>query len=171
MKLNRSMATLLAAAGLLGVGTAAQAVPAVVAPSGSYVIQSAPPAPIVESIPAPRDGYVWTPGYYDWRDGRYVWISGHWVADRPGYEWREARWVQRSDGSWHLIAGGWVREDYAAYDPDDNVSHDRRYYRSRRFGPMGDLDGDGVANRDDRDRDGDGVVNRFDDYPDNPNRS
>jgi hypothetical protein len=30
-----------------------------------------------------------------------------------------------------------------------------------------DRDGDGIANRYDRDRDGDGVPNRFDRYPDN----
>jgi hypothetical protein len=48
------------------------------------------------------------------------------------------------------------------------------YYREHRFarrhGPYGDLDRDGIANRDDRDRDGDGVRNRHDRFPDDPYR-
>jgi hypothetical protein len=48
------------------------------------------------------------------------------------------------------------------------------YYRGHRFarrhGPYGDLDRDGIANMDDRDRDGDGVRNRHDRFPDNPYR-
>lgn len=179
MKLNRTMATLLTAAGLMGLGTAAQAVPAVVAQSDGIVIQVAPPAPRYEVRPADREGYVWVPGHYDWRDGRYVWLSGQWMADRPGFEWREARWVQRSDGSWHLINGGWIRDRadrgdrdrYAYYDNDDDRGWNDRRWNSRRFGPDGDMDRDGVANRDDRDRDGDGVLNRFDEFPNNPNRS
>jgi hypothetical protein len=171
MKHNHLISSLLAAGALMGLGTAAQAVPAVVAPSSpSVVIQQAPPAPMYEIQPASRDGYVWSPGFYDWRDGRYVWISGQWIEDRPGYEWRESRWVQRRDGSWQLIAGGWVRDDYASYDDDDERDRDRRE-RSRRFGPYGDIDRDGVLNQDDNDRDGDGVRNRWDDYPNNPNRS
>lgn len=35
-------------------------------------------------------------------------------------------------------------------------------------GPRGDLDGDGIPNRFDRDRDGDGVSNRYDPRPDSP---
>jgi len=157
----------IAAAALLG--GAAQAAPAVVAtgPDG-VVISVAPPAPIFEAIPGDREGYVWAPGHYAWRDGRYVWRQGHWIADRPGWEWREARWVQRSDGSWRMVGGGWVRaDDDVAYDDGDR---DRRE-RSRRFGPYGDIDRDGIDNQDDRDRDGDGVANRDDDYPNNPNRS
>ena len=36
---------------------------------GIYV-DVAPPAPRYEVVPAPRAGYVWAPGYYDWRNGR-----------------------------------------------------------------------------------------------------
>jgi len=31
----------------------------------------APPPPPVERF-APRPGFVWSPGYYEWRDGRYA---------------------------------------------------------------------------------------------------
>ena len=41
---------------------------------------------------------------------------------------------------------------------------------SRRYGPYGDLDRDGIMNQDDRDRDGDGVRNRHDQFPDDPYR-
>lgn len=161
------LAAALAGGALMGLSPLAQAVPAVVATPPQLVVQAAPPAPIYESAPAPREGFIWAPGHYEWRDGRYVWLSGRWLADRPGWEWDEARWIQRSDGSWQLVGGQWVRGDRYAYDDD---MRDRRW-NSPRFGPNGDLDGDGVRNADDRDRDGDGVANRDDDFPSNPSRS
>jgi hypothetical protein len=42
---------------------------------------------------------------------------------------------------------------------------DGRYYSTPRRGPNGDLDRDGVRNRNDRDRDGDGRRNKRDDHP------
>jgi hypothetical protein len=156
------LAAALAAASLLGVTTAAQAVPAVVANTGSYypgttvypslpgatvytypsqavVVQPAPPAPVVESMPAPRAGYVWTPGHYEWRNGQYAWIGGEWLPARPGFAWRAGHWEQRYDGSWQFVAGHWMRSDDVAYDSRDGMR-----------GPYGDRDGDGVLNRDDR---------------------
>lgn len=45
--------------------------------------------------------------------------------------------------------------------------YDRRYdgRYERRWGPHGDLDRDGIRNRDDRDMDGDGIRNRRDHFP------
>lgn len=162
MKSKLFLAAAVASSALMGLGsTSALAVPAVVAPSS-------PPAPLYEPMPAPRAGYVWSAGHYAWQNGQYVWNPGHWIAARPGWEWQEARWIQRPNGDWYLAQGHWVRsDDYAYYDDE---RHDNRQ-RSRRFGAYGDLDGDGVLNMDDRDRDGDGVANRDDDWPDNPNRS
>lgn len=114
----------------------------------------APPASRYEVVPAPRAGYVWQPGYYDWRNGRHVWLRGHWVRERRGYYWHPNRWEQR-DGRWSLERGRWDRERWA----------DNRY--SRRGG---DRDRDGVPNRVDRDKDGDGVPNRYDNQPNNPRR-
>ena len=162
------LAAAFAGAGLMGLSSMAQAVPAVVATSPQHIIvQAGPPAPIFEAVPGPREGWVWAPGHYEWRDGRYVWMSGRWIQDRPGWEWQEARWIQRADGSWYLVGGQWVRSDRYSYDDD---MRDRRY-NSARFGPDGDLDGDGIRNADDRDRDGDGVANRDDDFPNNARRS
>jgi len=132
---SKILALSLAAGALLGFASA-QATPAIVAgtgygygPAPEVIVQTAPPAPIYEAVPPARPGYVWTPGYYEWRGDRYAWNSGHWVETRPGYAWQEARWVQRPDGSWHLMGGHWVRgEGYA-------------YYGGR------DRDGDGVPNR------------------------
>ena len=56
---------------------------------------------------------------------------------------------RRHDGRRH---GGWER---AGWD---------------RGGPWGDMDRDGIRNRDDWDRDGDGVRNRHDRFPQNPYR-
>lgn len=164
---NSIAAAILAASSVMGIATTAQAVPAVVA------VQPPPPAPAYERAPGAREGYVWAPAHYEWRNGQYVWVSGQWLEARPGLEYREARWVQRDDGRWYFVAGEWVRRDnrdnYAyngRYDEDERAQ--RRY--ERRFGPNGDLDRDGIANQDDRDRDGDGVRNRDDRYPNDPDR-
>jgi hypothetical protein len=157
------LAAAVAAGSLMGVATVAQAVPAVVANTGTYypgtpvyptqpnttvydypgqavVVQPAPPAPLYEQIPAPRAGYVWTPGHYEWRDGQYAWIRGEWMTERPGFAWRAGHWEQGTDGSWQFVAGNWVRTgEYAYYN--NGVA---------RGGPYGDRDGDGVINRDDR---------------------
>ena len=126
----------------------------------------APPAPRYEVVPAPRVGYVWQPGYWQWRDGRHVWARGHWVRERKGYYWHPSRWEQR-DGRWAFERGRWDRERWA----------DNRYRRGGDRDRDGipnrldrDKDGDGVPNRVDRDRDGDGVPNRVDNRPDNPTR-
>lgn len=116
-------------------------------------VDVAPPAPRYEVVPVPRHGYVWQPGYYDWRNGRHVWIRGNWVRERKGYYWHPNRWEQR-EGRWVLERGRWDRERWA----------DNRHHRG------GDRDRDGVPNRVDRDRDGDGVPNRFDNNPNNPRR-
>jgi YXWGXW repeat-containing protein len=115
-------------------------------------IDVAPPAPRHEVVPAHRRGYVWQPGYWDWRGHRHVWVKGYWVKERHGMYWHPNRWEQR-DGRWYLERGRWDRERYAG-----------------RGGPGGDRDRDGVPNRFDRDKDGDGVPNRYDAAPNNPRR-
>ena len=70
------------------------------------VINSAPPSPRFESVPAPRRGYVWAPGYWNWDGGRHVWLSGHWEPERNGYQYRAHEWV-RENGGYRLRDGGW----------------------------------------------------------------
>lgn len=74
------------------------------------VSPSAPPAPIVEVVPAmPYAGAIWIGGYWGWNQGRHVWVPGRYVAPRAGYRWEPHRWVQGPRGHWHLRGGGWVR--------------------------------------------------------------
>jgi hypothetical protein len=120
----------------------------------SVFIDSPPPAARYEVVPAPRAGYVWQPGFWEWRDGRHHWHKGYWMKERRGYYWHPSRWEQR-DGRWYFERGRWDRERYAARGG---------------MNPHGDRDRDGIPNRVDRDRDGDGVPNRVDAAPNNPRR-
>lgn len=140
------------AAALMGFGAAAQA-------QYTAIVSVAPPAPRHEVIPAPREGWVWAPGHYEWRGGEYAWVEGHWMRDRSGYEYREPRWVQRGDGSWVLVGNSWERR------------MEREARREARMQPDADFDRDGIANRHDRDIDGDGIRNGRDRSPYNPRRS
>ena len=71
-------------------------------------IDIAPPAPRVEVVPGPRAGYVWAPGYWEYRDRAHVWVPGHWVGERRGYHWVPDRWEQRGS-HWHHERGHWER--------------------------------------------------------------
>ena len=118
--------------------------PAVAAPA-NVVIRIGPPEPRVEVVPAPRRGYDWSPGYWNWSASRHRhnWVAGSWMRSRPGYYYAQPTWVDRG-GRWEQQRGAWSR---------------------------GDRDRDGIPNSRDRDRDGDGVPNRRDNAPDNPRRN
>jgi hypothetical protein len=138
------------------------------------IVSVAPPAPVQEVTPPPRRGHVWVPGHHEWRSNHYVWVQGHWVRDRQGYEYREPRWVQRADGNWYLVGNNWERRGpHGDLDRDGIANRDDpdSPRHARRFAPNGDLDRDGVRNQDDRDRDGDGVRNSRDRYPNDSRRS
>jgi len=52
-----------------------------------------PPLPAEEQPALPQDGYLWTPGYWYWRDQGYFWIPGAWVRPpRVGVLWTPAYW-------------------------------------------------------------------------------
>lgn len=74
-------------------------------PSGGVSV-APPPTPPLESVPAPRSGHTWVPGYWDWRNGHHVWVVGHWIPERRGYHWRRHHWILR-EGRWYLRQGGW----------------------------------------------------------------
>jgi hypothetical protein len=71
-------------------------------------ITIAPPAAPVEVIPGPRAGYVWAPGYWDWRGNAHVWVPGRWLPERHGYHWVPDRWEQHGP-HWHHEPGHWER--------------------------------------------------------------
>ena len=59
-----------------------------------------------KSIPAPRVGFVWAPGYWNWQGHRHVWVKGHYIHERHGHHWVNDNWEQR-DGRWHYERGHW----------------------------------------------------------------
>ncbi|HEU0036632.1 MAG TPA: hypothetical protein VFQ53_38730 [Kofleriaceae bacterium] len=71
--------------------------------------REAPPPVRVERV-APRRGFVWVTGNWDWRDGRWQWVSGHWERERKGRRWRDARWEKRGD-VYVRIDGDWIDVD------------------------------------------------------------
>ena len=126
------------------------AIPLVARADVGVYLDVAPPPPHHEVIPAPRHGFAWEPGYWDWRHGRYHWVRGHWIRERRGMYWHPSHWEHR-DGRWVLERGGWHRDRWQP-----------RHYAER------DRDHDGIPDRWDRDRDNDGVANRYDARPNNP---
>jgi hypothetical protein len=64
--------------------------------SSSSVVKSdtTPPPPPEENQPTlVQDGYLWTPGYWYWRDRGYVWIPGVWARPpQVGFLWTPAYW-------------------------------------------------------------------------------
>jgi hypothetical protein len=103
-------------------------IPATASADVGIILDIAPPAPRYEVVPAPRPGYVWAPGFWDWRGARHVWVRGHWERERRGYHWNPSRWEQHN-GRWVLNRGDWDRGEHYA---------------------RGDRDHDGVSNRFDR---------------------
>jgi len=192
MKRTLSLAALIA----LGAAFAPQAA---LAQDFQLYIGSAPPAPIYEVVPVARHGYVWAPGYWEWRGHRHQWVRGHYVAARPGYAYAPPSWHQRQ-GRWYMEPARWTqhgrdrdRYEHRGYAPvyAGGYRDGRDYYRDGRRDDRGrnyrdgrrdydrdgvpnrydrDLDNDGVSNRRDRDRDGDRVPNRYDNQPNNPYR-
>ena len=69
-------------------------------------VDVAPPAPMVETVPAPRHGYVWAPGYWDYNGHKHVWAKGHWEREHHGQHWVADQWVQKGD-RWHREHGHW----------------------------------------------------------------
>jgi len=126
----------------------------------------APPTPYYEPVPAPRRGYLWSPGHWSWNGHRHVWVGGHYERVRPGYVYRAPTWVEHN-GRWYHQPSRWDRDGDGIPNAQDRTPNGR--------GPNWDRDNDGVPNRYDRtpsgaarDRDGDGVPNRYDYRPNNP---
>ena len=90
--------------------------------TAAVVVQVAPPPPRTEVVPAPRRGYVWVVGHWEWKNRHHQWVKGTWLRERRGYQYNQPTWTQRN-GGWYMERGGWKR---------------------------GDRDGDGVPNRQDR---------------------
>lgn len=159
-------------AALIAVGAAAFSPLPSMAQTRFNVVIGAPPAPVYERIPAPRHGYVWSQGHWEWNGHRHFWVPGVWIVERPGYVYSAPTWYQ-NNGGWYMRQGGWAP---GGRDRDRDGIADRYEYRGygerdHYRGGRHDRDHDGVPNRYDRDRDGDGVPNRHDRAPDNRYRN
>jgi hypothetical protein len=162
---RRNLFALLAATAATAVTAPAMLTPAAAQVEFNVNIASAPPPVRYETVPAPRAGYVWAPGHWQWDGRRHIWQAGHWEAVRPGYRYVQPRYERYYEGGrehWRYHASRWDRDG-------DGIPN--RYDRNDRNGPNGDRDGDGIANRYDNydnrrgplgDRDRDGIPNAFD---------
>jgi hypothetical protein len=68
-----------------------------------------PPAlPVYEQPVCPEDGYIWTPGFWDYTDDDgYYWVPGTWVeAPQPGYLWTPGYWGW-GEGAYIFHEGYW----------------------------------------------------------------
>ena len=77
----------------------------------------APPPSRDERAPAPRDGYVWAPGYWDWSDSDddYYWEPGSWIEPpSPGVYWTPGYW-RYYNGSYLFSDGYWGPDGFFYY--------------------------------------------------------
>ncbi len=65
-----------------------------------------PPALRVETVPAPRPGYVWVNGNWYWHQNKYAWHEGRWVRERHGYRYVPSRW-ERDGNRWRYYDERW----------------------------------------------------------------
>jgi len=66
-----------------------------------------PPLPEYEQPDCPGDGYIWTPGYWDWDGTEYYWVPGTWVeAPEVGDLWTPGYWGW-DDGGYYFNQGYW----------------------------------------------------------------
>jgi WXXGXW repeat (2 copies) len=76
---------------------------------GIRVTIAPPELPVYDQPVCPGDGYLWTPGYWDWDsdDNDYFWVPGTWVlAPEPGFFWTPGYWGW-NDGAYLFNAGYW----------------------------------------------------------------
>jgi WXXGXW repeat (2 copies) len=67
-----------------------------------------PPAiPVYEQPACPQEGFIWTPGYWNYEDdGGYYWVPGTWIeAPQPNFLWTPGYWGW--GGSAFLWHGGY----------------------------------------------------------------
>ena len=73
----------------------------------AYVRPVPPPPRYAVVGVAPRPGWVWREGFYQWNGAAYVWTPGVWVRPpRPHAVWVPGYWVQRPRG-WVYVRGRW----------------------------------------------------------------
>ena len=101
---KRVLVSALFAAGMLG----ATAMPLPSMAAVDIQLNFGPPPDRYEVVPAPRRGYVWAPGHWQWNASRnrHTWKVGSWERARPGYSYQRPQWVER-DGRWNYQVRRW----------------------------------------------------------------
>lgn len=104
----KAFAVLIAGTSLLAAASVAQARVDV-----AIEIGVPPPVAVVETVPPPRAGYVYAPGYWAWDGHRHVWVRGRTIVERPGYTWVADRW-DHTGGRYRFVPGYWepVRHEH-----------------------------------------------------------
>src|ERR1700694_328379 len=77
----------------------------------SIDVETAPPAPRYEQLPA-REGYIVTPGDYRYDADRRgpVWVKGEYQPERRGEHFVPHRWTEQS-GRYHFDEGRWEKDN------------------------------------------------------------
>jgi len=66
-----------------------------------------PPLPVYEQPPCPEEGFLWTPGNWQYASGGYFWVPGTWVQPpRVGVLWTPGYWGYGA-GVYGFHAGYW----------------------------------------------------------------
>jgi hypothetical protein len=104
MLTKKILVSVLFAAGMIG----AAAVPLPSQAGVDLYVNIGPPVVRYEVVPERRAGYVWAPGYWDYRDNNHVWVGGFHVKERKGHHYQPHRWVEH-DGRWNQEPGRWDR--------------------------------------------------------------
>ena len=107
MSANKMLFAVMIAAG--AIGAVATPLSSNAATYREVTVRRAPPPPRNEVAPAPRRGYVWSTGYWNWSNNKHHWVKGNWMRERTGYAYRSNQWVER-DGRWAFERGRWDRD-------------------------------------------------------------
>lgn len=94
----------------------------------NITLGDAPPPLRFESVPAPRAGYIWAPGYWNWDGGRHVWSAGHWERVRRNEVYVRPEWRQE-DGRWRFVQGGWKNGHYDKHEGKHKGKHKDKHDR------------------------------------------
>jgi WXXGXW repeat (2 copies) len=82
-------------------------VPIVASAEVGVFFNIAPPENRIEVVPAPRHGYLWSPGYWNAKgNNHHAWQAGHWERERAGSHFVQPGWTQH-DNRWQLNRGHW----------------------------------------------------------------
>jgi hypothetical protein len=106
MLMKKVLVSALLAAGMI----CATAIPISSMAAVEFNLNIGPPALQYEAVPERRAGYVWAPGYWDYKNNNHVWVGGSHIKEREGYTYQPHRWLQK-EGKWNLEQGRWDRSD------------------------------------------------------------